>query len=184
MQLGSTEPTINARSLKTLIVGNGLVDKPAILESLRRDFGLTYPDLPEHYSFERYIEVLEWLRQKLFPTDSMALGYEKIGRNITRGFFQGPVGQVLKLSINVMGAQRSVRYFFRIMGGALPFGRFEVVEERPRYIRAILYNVPGPPDVTRGMALESMEASNIKQGTITWRKLGPADTEFIARWAE
>lgn len=184
MQFGSTEPAIGASSLKALINGSELAGKPLVLAGLKAEFGLDHLNLPNRYPFVRYLEMLDWLRKQLYPSDPELLGYERLGRNITRGFFQGPVGQVLKLSINVMGAQRSVRYFFRIMGGALPFGKFEVVEEQPRFIKAILYNVPGPPDVTRGMALESMVMGNIPQGTVTYRKLNPADTEFIARWAE
>lgn len=184
MNLNSTEPVISASSLKALFVGSELTNKPLVLTGLRLEFGLDYPNLPSRYPFARYLEMLEWLRRQLYPFDTTTLAYEKLGRNITRGFFQGPVGQVLKISINVMGAQRSVRYFFRIMGGALPFGKFVVVEERPRFIKAILYNVPGSPDITRGMALESMVMGNIEQGSITYRKLSLLDTEFVATWVE
>lgn len=101
---------------------------------------------------------------------------------MTHGFFEGPAGQVLKLSIKVMGPQRSVPFFFRVAGGALPFGKFIVVENQPQYIRAILYNVPGSPEIMRGMSLESMVVANIKNSTVQYNKLNPGDTEFIARW--
>ena len=83
-----------------------------------------------------------------------------------------------------MGAQRSVPLFFRVAGGAVPFGRFEVVENKPRYIRAILYNVPGSPEIMRGMSLEAMEATASKNPTVTYKKLNPDDTEFVARWLD
>ena len=184
MTLQHTETVIRAGSLKALFVGNELPTKPIILETLKREFDLDYANLPNSYPFDRYLQMLEWLRTQLYSLDPEAKGYEKLGRGIARGFFQGPVGQVLKLSIGVMGTQRSMRYFFRILGGALPFGKFEIVEERPGYIRSILYNVPGSPEIMRGMGLEAIQATNAKNAVITYRKFSSVDTEHIAKWED
>lgn len=83
-----------------------------------------------------------------------------------------------------MGAQRSVPFFFRVAGGALPFGKFEVVENKPGYVRATLYNVPGSPEIMRGMSLEAMEATNARNPTVVYKKLSPKDTEFTASWLD
>lgn len=182
MQLEIAQQTIGSGSLKALFTGCGLPEKPGLLQALDIKFGLSYPHLPASYPFDRYLQMLDWLRQQLYPHDTEATGYEKLGRNITKGFFLGPAGQVLKLSIKVMGPQRSVPYFFKIAGAALRFGRFEVVEQKPGFVRAILWNVPGSPEVMRGMALESMEASAIKNPMVIYYKLDPNDTEFVARW--
>ncbi len=184
MNLLSVEPTINTNSLKALFIGCEIANKPNIAEGLRREFDLDYVKLPNHYPFDRYLQMLDWLRRQLYPLEKETTGYEKIGRNITRGFFQGPLGQVLKLSIPVMGTQRSVRYFFRVAGGALSFGKFEIIEERPNFVRAALYNVPGSPELMRGMSLESMNFTSAKQPSVTYTKLSPNDTEFIARWLD
>ncbi len=183
-QLQSTETAIGVGSLKALFAGSGITSQPDLLHNLRYEYNLPYPDLPNRYSFDRYLDMMSWLRKRLYPYDSEALGYEKLGRNITQGYFLGMAGQVLKMSIGVLGVQRSVRYFSRVAGGALAFGEFKVVEEQPRYVRAVLYNVPGSPDIIRGMALESMKAINAKNPSVIYRKLSPLDTEFIARWEE
>ncbi len=176
------EPAISNSGLKALVTGCEIATKPAIAEGLRQHFDLDYLQLPARYPFPRYLEMLDWLRRLLYPLDKPELGYEKIGRSITKGFFQRPVGQVLKLTLGPLGTQRSVHYFFRIGGGALPFGEFQIVAERPGYIRAILYRVPGSPDLMRGMALESMGMAGIKHGSIKYTKLTEQDTQFEAEW--
>ena len=168
------EPAISNSSLKALFTGCEIANKPVIAEGLRQHFDLDYLKLPARYPFPRYLEMLDWLRRVLYPVDKPELGYEKIGRNITKGFFQRSVGQVLKLTLGPLGAQRSVHYFFRIAGGALPFGEFKIVDERPGYIRAILYRVPGSPDLMRGMGIESMEMAGIKLRQYQIYQINPA----------
>lgn len=178
------EATITGNSIKALIAGLKLSDNPIIFSETLDRFNVTYPNIGSTFPFERYLEMADWLRRKLFPYKSEAAGFEQIGRAVTRGFFEGAAGSVLKMSIKVMGAQRSVPIFFRVAGGALPFGKFEVVENKPRYIRAILYNVPGSPDIMRGMSLEAIEATNVKNPSVTYKKLSSDDTEFVARWLD
>ncbi len=180
--LETTKQSIGSGSLKALFIGCELVKKPMVLAEIQNRFGLSYPNLPNSYPFDRYLELLDWLRQEFYPGDTEAKGYEKLGRAINRGFFQGPVGQVLKVSIRMMGPQRSLPYFFRITGGALKFGWFEIVEEKPNFIRAILHNVPGSPDIMRGMSLESMDMVGVKNPSITYYKFDELDTEFVATW--
>jgi len=176
------EPAINKSGLTALVTGCEIALKPILAAGLKEHFNLDYLKLPARYPFPRYLEMLDWLRRLLYPLNTLELGYEKIGRSITKGFFQRPVGQVLKLTLGPLGPQRSVHYFFRIAGGALPFGEFQIVAEHPGYIRAILYRVPGSPDVMRGMGLESMEMAGIKHGSIKYTKLTPQDTQFEADW--
>lgn len=178
------QAAISGNSIKALFNGLKLAENPKLLEEIKQRFNLTYGELPTFYPFDRYLEMTDWLRRQLYPGQPEAVGFELLGRAITRGFFEGPVGQVLKLSIKVMGAQRSIPYFFRIAGGALRFGKFEVVENKPYCIRAILYNVPGSPEIMRGMSLESMEVANIQNATFDYTKLNSDDTEFIVRWKE
>ncbi len=180
--LTAKKAIIGANSLKALLIGSQTIEKSYLMAQLDQKFGLTYPILPTDYDFDRYLEMLNWLRQQLYPTDSVNLGFEKLGRNVTQGFFQGPVGQVLKMSIRVMGPQKSVPYFFRISGGALKFGRFEIVQQRPQYVNAVLYNVPGSPDIMRGMSLESMEMAQIKNPKVVAYKISELDTEFVVTW--
>jgi uncharacterized protein (TIGR02265 family) len=180
--LNDSQAAISGNSIKALFNGLKLAEKPELLAEIQRRFNLAYPELASSYPFDRYLEMVDWLREQLYPDKAAPAGFELIGRAATRGFFQGPVGQVLKLSIKVMGAQRAIPYFFRIAGGALPFGKFVVVENKPNYIRAILYNVPGSPEIMRGMSLESMDETGIKNPTIDYYKLSPNDTEFVARW--
>ena len=180
----SKEATITGNSIKALFNGLKLSEKPDLFAETLSRFNVTYPNIGSSFPFDRYLEMANWLRLKLFPFKAEAAGFEQIGRAVTRGFFEGPAGSVLKISIRVMGAQRSVPFFFRVAGGAIPFGRFEVVENKPCYIRAILYNVPGSPEIMRGMSLEAMEATNIKNPTVIFNKLSPDDTEFIARWLD
>ncbi|MBN9388509.1 MAG: DUF2378 family protein [Chloroflexi bacterium] len=180
----SREVAITGNSIKALFTGLKLADKPVIFQETLDRFNVTYPNIGSSFPFDRYLEMVDWLRRQLFPFKSEAAGFEQIGRAVTRGFFEGAAGSVLKMSIKVMGAQRSVPLFFRVAGGAVPFGRFEVVENKPRYIRAILYNVPGSPEIMRGMSLEAMEATASKNPTVTYKKLNPDDTEFVARWLD
>ncbi len=176
------ESYIKQGSLRALFEGSELTTRSDLLTMLAAIWDLPYSALPTRYSFERYLDMVKWLRQQLYSTESAEKGYEKLGRNITKGFFLGMTGQVLKITMNVMGIQRSVGYFFRVAGGALPFGEFKVVEEKPGYVRAILYNVPGSPELMRGMALESMNIAKAINPQVAYHKLNALDTEFIARW--
>ncbi len=184
MLLKNTEASIGEGGLKALFTGIDIGSKPWIAAQLEAAFDLNPAKLPNHYSYERYCEMLEWLRLQLYPGLSAPKAYEQIGRSIIKGFFQGRVGQVLKLTVNVLGAQRSMRYFFRIAVNALEFGRFEIIEEKPGYVRAILYNVPGTSEIMCGMGLESMAHTNAKNGTVTYRRLNNLDTEYTASWQE
>ncbi len=180
----SNEPTIKASSLQALFDGCELSTKPKILLALHQLFNLDYKALPAYYSFERYVKMLDWLRRELYPSDDEALGYEKLGRHITQGVFQRPAGQVLKMTVSIIGSKRALPYFFRKLGTALPFANLEILEERIGYVRFILHNVIGPADVTRGMMLESMKVTNVSEGKVTYRMLNVKDTEFEASWQD
>ena len=151
---------IGSGSLKALYIGCNLSTRPDLTTSIFTQFNLDLTTPPQSYPFERYLEMLDWLRRKLYPNDTYELGYEKIGRAITRGFWAGPVGQVLRVSIGLMGVQKALPFFFRKLNSALPFGKFEVSMVRSGYLRAVLYNVPGPADITKGMALEAMDTAH------------------------
>ncbi len=178
------EPYIKAGSLRALIEGNNLDDDAFVLAKLEQQFGIAYPVLPDYYPFDRYLELLNWLRQELYPHEPASQGYEKLGRQITQGMFRGAVGQLLKKSAELLGVQRGLYFFFKILGGALVFGTIETQEHRPGYVRFILWNVPGPPEVTSGMILEAMQAAKVKQSQISFHKPGLNDTEFEVRWQE
>lgn len=180
----TNEAAINGTSLKFLFIGLKLTEKPELMADTQRRFGLTYPNLPSFFPYDRYLEMLDWLREQLFPAEDEASGYELIGRAIASGFFDEPAGQVIKITAKLMGWHRAVPIFFRVIGGALPFGRFEIVESKPCYLRSIIYNVPGSPEIMRGMTLTGMEVANIKEPSIVYIKLNPGDTEYISRWSE
>lgn len=180
--LDLNQPAISSGGLKALFIGSDLENQPEILKEIAQKFELDYAKLPSRYPYDHYLDLLDWLQIRLYPNEGVTAGFEQLGRNITKGFFQRPVGQVLKRTIGLLGPQRAMTYFFRIAGGALPFGRFEVMETKPGFVRAILYNVPGSPEIMRGMGLESMAVAGISGGTIQYTKLSPIDTQFIAQW--
>ena len=177
-------PYIKAGTLRTLMEGIEIAQQPAIAAKLKLKFGLNYQKLPDYYAFDRYLELLDWLRVQLYPHESEALGFEKIGRNITQGMFCDAVGYLLKISAEILGIQQGFHFFFDILGSALWFGKIEILEHCNGYIRFMLWNVPGSPDVTRGMILETMEAAKARQAKITYSNPSPNVTEFEVFWQD
>ena len=75
-----------------------------------------------------------------------------------------------------------MRYYYRIMSAAMPFSRFEILEEKEFYLRSVLYDAEGPADIIRGIALEGHEAVGVYNPRITFTKLSATATEFITQW--
>jgi uncharacterized protein (TIGR02265 family) len=178
----NTKAVIKVNSLKALFKGCNLETKPFVTQPLLQKFGLDIQNPPPEYPFDRYLEMLDWLRQQLYTVDSPALGFEKIGRNITNGVFDSAIGQILKGSAELLGPERGMKFFFQKLGGALAFGTLNLLEQKPGYIRFELLNVPGPADVTRGMALAALEAAKVKAPAINFHMRNEYDNEFIATW--
>lgn len=178
------ERIIKVGSLRSLYSGCELATKSLLLAEIKQRFDLDFGALPLQYPFDRYLEMLEWLRPQLYPTDSEAVGFEKIGRNITKSVFAGATGTTMKISAAAIGVDIGVPLFFRILGHALKFAVFEIVEHpmRTGYIKFRLLNVPGSPDLTCGMVLEAMDAAKAVNSTITYHKINSTDTEFEVRW--
>lgn len=179
-----SERIIKVGSLRSLYNGCELSTKLSLLLEIKQRFGLDFQALPVQYPFDRYLEMVEWLRPQLYPQDSVEVGFEKIGRNITKSVFTGPTGTTLKISAAAIGVEIGIPLFFRILGHALKFAVFDIVEQPPRtgYIKFRLLNTPGSPDLTRGMVLEAMDATRAINSTITYHKLNQNDTEFEVRW--
>jgi uncharacterized protein (TIGR02265 family) len=178
------ELSIRGSSLKALFDGIKLSHQPQQLEALRELFGLNYHNLPEYYPFDLYTKMLDWLRQEFYPQDAPSDAYEKLGRNITQGFFSGAVGQLLRIGAELIGVEQGLNFFFHTLGGATPLGSFQTLEQRPGYARFVLWNVPQPPEVTCGMILETMQATKIQNSKISYQRLNAKDTEFEVTWTQ
>jgi uncharacterized protein (TIGR02265 family) len=169
-------------TLKAVLDGCGVNQLPTIQKELAHDFKLDYNALPLAYPFSRHVEVLEWLRLKLYPEESEAKGYEKIGYNSVKGFLQEGIGPSLEFSASVLGVERHLPIFFGVLEQVLDFSHIDVLEQQPGYVCFVFSNVTWPPEMTVGIALAMMETAKAKHPSVKYTRLNDKDTQFELNW--
>jgi uncharacterized protein (TIGR02265 family) len=175
---------ISNDNLKIVLDGCGVGTLPAIQQGLRQAFGLDYADLPLAYPFSSYVRMVEWLRGKLYPTDSVEMGYQKIGRATIHRFFEGgfSVGQCMEVGASLLGVDLQLPMFFQQLCRVLDFIEIVIVTDVPGYLNFVLGNIEWPSDLMVGMLQAMLEAAEAKVVQISYRSLSAKNTEFEVKW--
>lgn len=124
------------------------------------DFDLNNP--PSSYSYDRYLDIVEYLRTVFYKDKSPEEGYEAIGYRIGQEYFNGLAGQVMRIAAPMIGPQRGAQQFVRSIKNALPWGTHELEEVRSNYVRYHKSLVGGPPPLMLGLMRSALEVAGAK----------------------
>lgn len=149
------------------IKGSKAANNPEILQTIRERFNLDYHNPPITMPHEDYLEMLEYLRQVLFPEKNYEAGYEALGVCILQGHFQGVVGQVNRIAARIISAEKSIEIYLKANNNAVPFGQYTLDELGKHHARYRQTGVPGPPALERGIVKASIEATGAKNVRVT-----------------
>lgn len=178
----SKERLIPQSLIRDLIVGNGLLNKPAVLQTLKIKFDYNHSNPPAYLSIETYMALLEYLRQTLFGDKPEAEGYSLMGVASLEGHFQGSVGKINKIAARMFSIEKSAELYLKTQNYNYPFGTHKMEEVRKGYLRYHRINVPAPPAFTQGVIGYLVELTGGKNVKTTVRILGPEEMIYEATW--
>jgi uncharacterized protein (TIGR02265 family) len=176
------EKKIDGEAAANTIIGSGASSNLPLMEILRDRFNFDYKNPPFRLSYDVYLQMLEYVRQAIYPNLDEEEGYETLGRTIPEGHFQGLVGKVNKIAAKLMSPEQGTELYMRVTKAALPFAHYEVEEVRKGYIRFRQSNVPGPPAIERGILKASLEAGRAKNIKVTSKVVKPEEVIFEVTW--
>jgi uncharacterized protein (TIGR02265 family) len=169
-------------AVKTLLRGNGAAQRYDLHAMLFAKFQFNYDSPPVRILYDKYLEIIEFIRQSLYPYKTLEEGYEAMGVKLTNAHFEGALGQVNKVAAGLLGAERGYTIFIKNMTTTLPFGRHELEEIRKGYGRYHLYGVPGPAAFMRGIIRACLVAGGAKDIVVTTKILGTEEFIHEAFW--
>lgn len=153
---------VDAGTLRTLGLAVELNNYPQIKAMLKQRYQVDLASPPSTFSYDKYLEIVEFLRVTLFGNIGTEAGYEEIGYRIVQNYFAGSAGQIMKMMANVIGAHNGAKQFIKSISRALPWGKHELEEIRPGYARYHKSLVGGPPPIMLGMIRAIIEAAGAK----------------------
>ena len=141
------------------------------------DFDLSQP--PSTCSYNKYLDIAEYLRATFLPNMSVAAGYEEIGYRVTNLYFQGVAGQVVKMMARVMGPQKGAKQFLRSISNTLPWAEHELEELGPNHLCYHKRLVGGPPPIMLGILRAALEASGAKLRHASYTVLSEEEDDVL-----
>jgi uncharacterized protein (TIGR02265 family) len=155
---------------------------PVIQQGLVQEFGLDCWDLPLAYPFKRFVEMLGWLRGKLYPNESEDGGYEQIGRRCAEGFFRMGLGLSIGANASLLGVKLMLPIFFQQVKEVLDFSEIAATAQGTNYMSFMIGNVAWPAEIVVGMLKTTLEKAAAKETSISYHSLNEKDTEFEVNW--
>ena len=153
---------MGGHNVMIMLEGNEVGQHPDWQQFILEKWGFDYQRPPNIYPFHRYLELVEYLRTKLYGELEPDAGYQKLGYNACQCYFRGISGQILKVAAHVMGPQRGAQQFVKNMQRVLPWDKHELVEIRPGYICYSKGVSEGSPAIMLGFMQASVEATGAK----------------------
>jgi uncharacterized protein (TIGR02265 family) len=149
-------------AIQSLLLGCGIKEKPALQRVIKEQFAHDY-DNPRDIPFEKYVEIVEYLRETLYPFRNSDEGYLALGKAVTAGGFQGVMGTIRKSIGKVLPPEKVIELFLKDFITNTPFARSDLEEARKGYIRWRVGNLEGaPPKLLTGVLTGMYETFNLK----------------------
>jgi uncharacterized protein (TIGR02265 family) len=154
--------TVTQGTLRTVHNALELEHHYNAVNEVEQRFGVNLVQPPQSCDYDKYLEIVEYLRALLLSQLTPEQGYEEIGYRVVQIYFAGATGQVLKTLAKVIGPQNGAKQFIKLMHKALPWGEHYMEEVRPGYARYHKMLVGGPPPFMLGMIRAAVEAAGAR----------------------
>lgn len=176
---------VDTGTIRTLYEAVELAKYTQLKKFVEQRYQIAFDKLPASLSYDKYLEIAEYLRASLFGRMTPEAGYEEIGYRIVQNYFAGAAGQVMKMMVNVIGPHNSAKQFIKSISRALPWGNHELEEIRPGYARYHKMLVGGPPPLMLGMIRAVVEAAGAKIARSGYTVISEAQDDIIyeVEWA-
>lgn len=180
--INRAERDISGASVKLLLDGSSVANHLELQKNLLDLFGFDSNSPPLFYPHAKYLQIAEFIRTELYKAYSNDAAYEEIGRGIVKAYFQGSIGQVVKITAEMLGPRVASKTFLKITKQCMPWAIHEY-EVGQNYFRYHLRLVPGPPALMRGILKASVEATDAKLLGAKSTVLSEEDVLHEVEWA-
>lgn len=135
---------------------------PALLQTIFSFYGFNYNSPPLDFSYDKYLQIAEYLCETLYSDLPSQSALENLGYNLAHFYFRSPSGQVLKNLAAILGPQRGAKTYRDVMTKRFPWSRHEIEELRPHYLRYHVRGMLGTGAMFRGNIKAALEISGAK----------------------
>lgn len=176
-----TERNVTGTSVRLLLDGSGVNLSPDLQSTIYARFDFDYQKPPMFYPQPKYMQMAKFLRREVYSDLPEEQAYEEMGRGIVRAYFEGSIGQVVKMTAAMLGPKVGSKTFLKVTKQCMPWANHEY-EVGDNFFRYRLRLVPGPPGIMRGIMKESVEAAGAKLLRATTTIYGEEDFLHEVEW--
>jgi uncharacterized protein (TIGR02265 family) len=173
---------IDANLVKLLILGSEADQNHALLDGLKTKFNYDFAKPPSDLVYADYLNIVDYIRQKLHANKTEDEGYAALGKALSKGYRHGDVGRVLLKTIQFAKPEDLLEMIVQTLRSNNFNITYEVETARPHYGRVKVTGMLVNPHFNRGVIQASMlikdlknlrvavekQAANIVIYTVTW----------------